>query len=64
MYGNFVQDPAGTPFEGFRWRGDANLNLNWIWLQNYAPKDPAGFTGHKTFDHLVVAKSYIGCLAQ
>jgi hypothetical protein len=25
---------SGTPFEGFRWRSDANLNLNWIWLQN------------------------------
>jgi hypothetical protein len=58
-WGRFTQDPTGSPFEGFRWRSDANLNLNYIWLQNYAPTAPAGDI---TFDHVVVAKSYIGCL--
>jgi len=62
--GIFTQDPTGTPFQGFRWRSDINLNLNWIWLQNYSPYDPAGFTGVMKFAHVVVAKSYIGCLAQ
>ncbi len=61
--GNFTQTTSGTPFEGFRWRSDANLNLNWIWLQNYSPSDPTGITSAMLFDHLVVAKSYIGCLA-
>ena len=61
--GNFTQSTSGSPFEGLRWRGDANLNLNWIWLQNYSPNDPAGFSGGILFDHVVVAKSYIGCLA-
>ena len=61
--GIFTQDPAGTPFEGFRWRTDTSLNLNWIWLQNYSPYDPAGFSANMYFDHVVVAKSYIGCLA-
>jgi hypothetical protein len=61
--GNFNPDPSGTPFEGFRWRSDANLKLNWIWLQNYAPYDPAGFSSTMRFDHVVVARSYIGCLA-
>jgi hypothetical protein len=61
--GNFTQSTSGTPFEGFRWRSDANLNLNWIWLQNYSPNDPAGFSGAILFDHVVAAKSYIGCLA-
>jgi len=61
--GNFTQNPNGSPFEGFRWRSDANLDLNWIWLQNYSPDDPAGFTGSMKFDHVVVARSYIGCLA-
>lgn len=60
--GDFTQDPNGLPFEGFQWRNDANLRLNWIWLQNYSPADPAGFTGTMLFDHVVVAKSYIGCL--
>ena len=61
--GNFTQTPSGSPFEGFRWRSDANLKLNWIWLQNYAPDDPAGFTSSIKFDHVVVARNYIGCLS-
>ena len=43
--GIFTQNPAGTPFGGLRWRSDANLKINCIWLQNYAPNDPAGFSG-------------------
>ncbi|MGB2713846.1 MAG: Ig-like domain-containing protein [Vicinamibacterales bacterium] len=61
--GNFTQTTSGSPFEGFRWRSDANLKLNWIWLQNYSPSDPAGFTGTIKYDHVVAAKTYIGCLA-
>jgi len=60
--GIFTQDPSGSPFEGFQWRNDPKLNLNWIWLQNYSPDDPIGFVGSVKFDHLVAAKSYIGCL--
>ena len=58
--GNFTQDPGGAPFEGFRWRSDANLNLNWIWLQVYAP---GGGSGNIKYAHVVAAKSYIGCLS-
>jgi len=36
--------------------------LNWIWLQVYAPNEPVGVTGRITFDHVVVAKSHVGCL--
>ena len=61
--GRFTQDPAGSPFEGFRWRSSSALNINWIWLQNYSPDDPAGFSATLMYDHVVVAKSYIGCLA-
>ena len=61
--GIFTQNPAGTPFGGLRWRSDANLNLNYIWLQTYAPNDPVGFTASMKFAHVVAAKSYIGCLA-
>jgi len=61
--GTFRRDPAGSPFEGFRWRTRPTLNLNWIWLLNYAPNNPEGSSGSVKFDHLVVAKSYIGCLA-
>jgi Big-like domain-containing protein len=60
--GIFTQDPAGTPFGGMRWRSDAALNLNWIWLQAYAPTDTAGVARSMKFDHVVVAKTYVGCM--
>jgi hypothetical protein len=61
--GRFTQDPsATTSFEGFRWRSTTALNINWIWLQNYSPDDPAGVSSTILFDHVVVATSYIGCL--
>ena len=62
VYGIFTQDPSGSPFEGFRWRSTTSLNLNWIWLQNYMPDNPAGVSGTMLFDHVVVATSYIGCV--
>jgi hypothetical protein len=55
----FYQDPSdSTTFEGFRWRNTTNLNLNYIWLQNFTPNSLTELE----FDHVVVAKSYIGCL--
>src|SRR3989441_773234 len=61
-WGNFTQSSNGSPFEGLRWRNDTNLKLNWIWLQNYSPDDPPGFTSSMKFDHVVAARSYVGCL--
>ena len=58
--GNFIQDPSGSPFEGFKWRSTTSLNLNWLWLQVYAPN---GGSGSIKYAHVVAAKSYIGCLA-
>jgi len=60
--GRFTQDPNGSPFEGIRWRSTSALNINYIWLQNYAPNDPPGYSGTMLFDHVVAARSYIGCL--
>ena len=61
--GVFTQSPTGTAFPGFQWRTDANLALNYIWLQNYSPDTSAGARRDMMFAHLVAAKSYIGCLA-
>lgn len=58
-YGNFTEG-VGTPFEGYQWRNDAALNLNYIWLKNFNDNNPAGHIGNIYFDHLVVAKKYIG----
>jgi hypothetical protein len=56
----FTPDPSGSPFEGFRWRSVDQLNLNWIWLLYYTTGDPQGFVGKMWFDHVVLAKRYIG----
>ena len=61
--GIFTQSANGAPFEGFRWRNDTRLNINWIWLQNYAPDEASGAGGNMHFDHVVVARKPIGCLA-
>jgi hypothetical protein len=60
--GIFTQGAVGTPFEGFRWRSTTSLPINWIWLQNYSPDDPAGVSATIKYDHVVAATSYIGCL--
>ncbi len=51
-----------TTFGGFQWRSDANLNLNYIWIQNYADTTPVGSTSQMEVANLVAAKQYIGCL--
>jgi hypothetical protein len=57
----FDPDPADpSTFEGFRWRSDSRLNVNWIWLLYYVSGNPPGFVGQVWFDHVVVAKQYIG----
>ncbi|SPP64964.1 hypothetical protein NITLEN_20604 [Nitrospira lenta] len=61
--GIFTPDRSGEPFEGFQWRHDAGLALNWFWLQHYATADPTGYAGAALFDHVVLATNRIGCLA-
>jgi Big-like domain-containing protein len=59
--GIFTQNPsAGTSFEGFQWRNDPALQINWIWLQNYSPD----ISTSVQYAGVVAARNYIGCLAQ
>ncbi len=52
--------PRG-PYTGLQWRTTTALNLNWIWLLHYVTtQTPAGST---KWDHLVVARNYIGPLS-
>jgi hypothetical protein len=57
-------DTNGSPvlccqdFEGFQWRSDPDLNINYFWLENYVTGDPASCG--VLFDHVVVATEYIG----
>ena len=56
---NNVNDP---PFEGFRWRTDVNLRINHIWIEFYDDTSPANVSHYIKYDHLVIAKTYIGPL--
>ncbi len=55
---------SGIPFEGFQWRNDAALNLNYIWLKNFNDDNSADHHGNIYFDHLVIARTYIGPITQ
>lgn len=58
----WFQPRAGsTPFHGFQWRTVPELDINWIWFQNYTGTDALSKT--IWLDHVVVAKRRIGCLS-
>ncbi|MCH8295161.1 hypothetical protein IH992_29105 [Candidatus Poribacteria bacterium] len=60
----FEVSPGGHPFEGFRWRTEEKLNLNFLWLLLYITKAPAGHVSQVYFDDIVVATEYIGPIAK
>ena len=51
---------GGSPFEGFRWRADKRLKLNFLWVLLYITSAPAGQVTRVWFDNVVVARQYIG----
>ncbi len=58
-----LQFPAGgLPFEGFRWRSDERLKVNFLWVLLYITKAPQDHVSKIWFDNIVVAKEYIGPL--
>jgi len=59
VWGNFHIDPNGEPFEGFRWRTDENLKINWIWPQFYHDNANAP-NSSMLIDNIVMATEYIG----
>jgi len=60
VWDSFTPDPDGTPFEGFQWRSDENLKLNFLWLLLYITDAAPGHVSKVWFDDVVVAKRYIG----
>jgi hypothetical protein len=50
----------GLPFEGFRWRNDERLKLNFLWVLLYITKAPKDHVSKIWFDNIIVAKTYIG----
>jgi hypothetical protein len=60
FFNMFTPGTTGTPFEGFRWRATDLLKMNWLWLKHYTTADPSGFVGRMWWDHVVLARKYIG----
>ena len=60
VWDSFQPDPKGEPFEGFQWRSDEKLNLNFLWILLYITDSPPGHVSKVWFDNIVVAKKYIG----
>ncbi len=57
---SFSTAAGGEPFEGFRWRTEKGLNVNFVWAYLYITDAPAGHVSRVWFDDLVVATEYIG----
>ncbi len=55
--------PEGLPFEGIRWRRDAHLQINFLWVLFYITDSPQGHVSKVWFDDIVAAKHYIGPLS-
>ncbi len=51
---------ADTAFEGFRWRTDAGLSVNYLWVYLYITRAAEGHVSRVWFDQIVVATEYIG----
>jgi hypothetical protein len=57
---NLTFERGGRPFEGFRWRRDEQLKLNFLWVLLYITKAPRHHVSKVWFDNIVVAHDYIG----
>jgi len=55
----WYNNPDDPPFEGFRWRTDSNLNINWIWFEFYH-SNPNAPSSYIKFANTVIAREYIG----
>jgi len=60
--GKAVPNEGGKPFPGINWRSVPELNINAMWLYRYMSQPEKG-TSKVWWDHLVVAKKYIGPLS-
>jgi len=63
-WNQFHLDPEGDAFEGFQWRKDEDLNINYLWLQYYMQEGDRGQRDTCWFDDIVVATEYIGLLGE
>jgi hypothetical protein len=56
----WVPDPSNPPFEGFQWRADPGLNINYIWIEFFDDTTPDNISHSIKYSNIVIAKKYIG----
>jgi hypothetical protein len=59
VWDKFYPHPDSSAFEGFQWRNDERLNINFFWLLYYMTGETSK-TERVYFDDVVVSTSYIG----
>ena len=59
IWDKFYPNPDSLAFEGFQWRKDENLKLNFLWLLYYMT-DGTEQTDTVLFDDVIVSTGYIG----
>lgn len=59
IWDKFIPDPDSLPFEGFQWRNDAKLNLNFFLLLYYMTDGVTEKSDTIWFDDIVVSTKYI-----
>ncbi|MBS1575931.1 MAG: hypothetical protein JST09_11570 [Bacteroidetes bacterium] len=52
----WYNNPNDQPFQGFRWRTDPNININWLWFEFYHGNPNAPSSNIKS-DNLVIEKN-------
>jgi len=62
VWDKFYPDPDSTAFEGFQWRKDEKLKINFFWLLYYMTDGAPGVADTVWFDDVVVSTKYIGPL--
>ena len=62
VWDKFYPHPDSLGFEGFQWRNDENLKLNFFWLLYYMTDGTVGQTDQVFFDDIVISTEYIGPL--
>ncbi len=55
----WYNNPEEAPFKGFRWRTNPDLIINWLWIEFYHD-DVNAPSSYIKYDHIIVAKKYIG----
>ncbi len=62
IWDKFYPNPDSLPFEGFQWRNDGDLKINYFWLLYYMTKGIEGHIDTVYFDDVVVSTEYVGPL--